>query len=561
MTLHHLGRPPIAVSSRSHRRWGFGALLVAVGVVAVAIPTVAAEADSGTSPSTALYVNATIGSDAGTGSTESPLKTIQDALNHASSGTTIYLAPGAYDENLVTRVSGTASEPITIQGPAPAQGTATVFGTTHVIDIANSYYVLRGFDVDGQQAVEQQTPISQWPTDLADVDAFKDSVQSSVHNDRLIYIDGGSGPAVTGTTIDNLRLTGAGGECLRVRDDTTGTVISDSTIQWCGMYGVQNAGVFTYHNGEGVYIGTSPKSTTLSNYSDDETADTTVSGDVITTFGSECFDVKEHSHDNTLTGTTCGDNTEPTADYGSNVELRGYDNVVTGSAIHDSAGFGVKIDSDTTADPDGGNSVTFNQLSGQAGSAFYNKPDAADGLVCGNQISANDTDSTSALTASCPPPPSTPTPSPTSTPTVTATPSPSPTPTETATPSPSPTESPTPTPSPSPTASQPSSPTTSSGPIVSMRKVVRRTHRARVTFRWFAPPRSSATTFDLRWRDGRRVRKLGSWRHPRAEQRSLVTKFPLRLKRQVTYCVEVRAQDQAGHRSAWTAARCVVRLR
>ena len=63
----------------------------------------------------------------------------------------------------------------------------------------------------------------------------------------------------------------------------------------------------TYHNGEGVYIGTSPQATT--NRCRRTTRSHTGSPGTGSDLGSECFDVKEHAHDNRLQGNDCPANT------------------------------------------------------------------------------------------------------------------------------------------------------------------------------------------------------------------------------------------------------------
>jgi hypothetical protein len=512
-------------------RWLSGLVAVAVAAGFVLIGSSAAagvQVTAGQSHRSILHVNPTTGSTKGAGTSASPLKTIQAALDQAIPGTTIDLAPGTYNGSLTTRVDGTSSEPITVQGPPPQQGTATLYGNGHVFGIENSHYVLRGFSIDGEQAVENQLPERLWPTDLDAATAFKDSVQSLVQDDRLIFIDSGAkAPPVTGTVIDGMTLTGAGGECIRIRDNANNNVVTHSIIRWCGMFGKKRAGAFTFHNGEGVYIGTSPKSTTESNYTDDAAADNLVSDDTISTFGSECFDVKEHSHDNTMTGDTCEDNTEPASDSGSNVELRGYDNVVADSVIRGSAGLGVKIAADSSTDANGGNSVEANQLSDQAGSAFFDKPNTPDGNVCGNVMSGADASTTSAWLAPCP------------------------------TSLPSPTGSPTTTPTPAPIASPPVV-----RPSVTMLKHVAKTRQRRIRFRWSAPRRvRAAETFELRIRQGRSGHHLGSWRAPRSERRTRATSHRLSAMQGFTYCVEVRARGNTGRRSRWTRRECVSRIR
>ena len=332
-----------------------------------------------------LYVNPVQGADTAEGTQAAPLRTIQQAMDRARPGTVIHLAAGTYNENVVTRVNGRSGARIVVEGPA--SGTATLFGTSHVMAIKNSYYTLRGFAIDGQEQVENQYPLSAWPTQMPQIERFKASVAPMVRNDRLIYIDSGSPLAgITGTIIDRMTLTGAGGECIRIRDNATNNIVENSTIRYCGMYARTIAGEFTYHNGEGVYIGTSPKSATLFNHRDDRSSGNVVTDDTITTYGSECFDVKENSYRNIFSDSLCADNTEPSQDQGSNVELRGYANTIDNDRLSTSAGYGLKIAADTAAENLGRNNIMANTFSGQAAGALYVESAAPPGRVCGNVV-------------------------------------------------------------------------------------------------------------------------------------------------------------------------------
>jgi hypothetical protein len=362
------------------------AIAIFIAALAVAgIPAVAAAA-----PQASIYVNPASGSDSGPGTSAKPLRTIQQAMNRAEPGTVIHLAAGGYDENVITKTSGMPGARITVEGPA--SGMATLYGTVRAMDIKNSYYTLQGFSIDGQQKIEARYPVSTWPTSTAQVAAFDATVAPFAVNDRLIYIDSGSATSgVTGTIIKNMTLTGAGGECVRIRNNATDNVIENSVIRYCGMYPVPQLGAYTYHNGEGVYIGTSPKSTDLVNSQADRSSSNLVANDTITTFGSECFDVKENAHGNTLSDSTCIDNTEPMQDLGSDVELRGYANMVTENQISSSLGYGVKITSDTPAEDLNHNIITGNTFAKIPAGALYDRSRSPLGQVCGNSVGANST--------------------------------------------------------------------------------------------------------------------------------------------------------------------------
>ena len=52
-------------------------------------------------------------------------------------------------------------------------------------------------------------------------------------------------------------------------------------IQWCGLFAKEaSATRYAWHNGEGVYIGTSPKSTDQPMYAGDTSSGNVVSGNV-----------------------------------------------------------------------------------------------------------------------------------------------------------------------------------------------------------------------------------------------------------------------------------------
>jgi Protein of unknown function (DUF1565) len=376
---------------------------VAVGVILLLV-FVILSSTGGPSPGPApvpgaetrqLYVSPT-GNDTGDGSQAAPLRTIQAALDDAEPGTVINLAPGEYREQPTTMRDGAPDAPITIRGPEsgrdPAgRGQAVLYGTGRIFNIDHSHYTLEGFTIDGQERLSA----AQLPTDLGTADAVKSSAQPQVQDSKLIYV-GSSDTArdITGVTIRNMFLTEAGTECVRLRNNANGNTIADSVIQYCGLRAGSSSsdddgGRFAYHNGEGVYIGTSPSSDDQPMHDNDTSSNNVVTGNVIRTFGSECLDVKENAHDNVFENNECSGNTEPREFNGSNVELRGHGNIVRGNVIADSAGWNVKIQSDDDGDYDnGGNSLEDNTLSGAAAEPVRIGTDASQGEFCGNRVTA-----------------------------------------------------------------------------------------------------------------------------------------------------------------------------
>jgi hypothetical protein len=102
-----------------------------------------------------LYVS-TSGSDSNSGSQAAPLRTITKAGSIASAGSTVHVADGTYNENVVTNSSGTASAYITyvsdhkwgakVVSPNSASGAAAWHNN-------GDYVTILGFDISGAGAV------------------------------------------------------------------------------------------------------------------------------------------------------------------------------------------------------------------------------------------------------------------------------------------------------------------------------------------------------------------------------------------------------------------------
>ncbi|MFP2924067.1 fibronectin type III domain-containing protein [Pyxidicoccus sp. 3LG] len=352
------------------------ALLLALLVV---VPSAAGAASLYVSPS---------GSDSNSGtSSTAPLKTIQAALDKAMAGTTIHLASGIYRERPVTKRAGTASAPITLKGPETGKARsgrykAVLFGTSRIFNIDHSYYVLEGFTIDGQEKLVSKA----YPTALSSVRSFKDANQGLVADGRLIYIGSANDSRdITGVVIRDMFLNGAGGECIRMRNNAHHNEVAHSVIQWCGMYGKgDDVDGYKYHNGEGVYVGTSPKSTDQPMYANDSSSYNHIHDNTIHTFGSECLNVKENAHDNTFARNDCRYNDEPLEFLGSLIELRGHANVLDSNVISGSRSYALKLKSDSGAYDKGGNSATNNTFREATGAFIRNDNSAPQQVFCGN---------------------------------------------------------------------------------------------------------------------------------------------------------------------------------
>jgi hypothetical protein len=287
---------------------------------------------------------------------------IQAALDRARPGDVIQLRPGTYKPTkaLQTKRHGQAHRPITIKGPesgldASQRNKAVVIASGHVFNIDHSYYVLDGFTVNGQPDLE----FADIPTTPHELLAYKDKNQSRIVDSRLIYI-GNSGRDVTGTVITNMFLTGAGGECIRMRNFTSDSKVTHSLIYRCGFV-AKNKG-YRYHNGEGVYIGTSPKSTDQPYHKNDGSNNNLIQNNVIQTFAAECVDIKENAAGNIIDSNQCLYGLGPDTVNEAILEVRGKRNQITNNTIQHSWGYGVKLWSDTAASG-GGNIVAGNRFS------------------------------------------------------------------------------------------------------------------------------------------------------------------------------------------------------
>ena len=322
----------------------------------------------------AAYFVSPTGSDANTGTNAAvPFKTIQKALDLAAPGSTITLAAGEYPESIVTKTAGTAASPITIKGPESGKSVSGRYqavvkskGTGgYVVAISHSNYA----STASRSTASPGSPAARTPPASPRVRGFKDGVQGKAMNTKLVYVGADvASRDITGTRISNMFLSGAGGECVRFRNRAAASLVVDSVIQWCGMLASgDDSSKYKYHNSEGVYVGTSPKSTDQPLYANDTSNGIVVRNSTINTFGGECFDVKENAHHNRIEDSDCGFNDEPLSFKGSNIELRGDHNLIRRTKVHDSRSWNVKLASDSAQYDKGGNSIQQSNFSGAAG--------------------------------------------------------------------------------------------------------------------------------------------------------------------------------------------------
>ncbi len=302
------------------------------------------------------------GSDSNDGRSEgSALKTIQKALNLAQPGDTVRLLPGTYNQDIVSVRNGTSSAPITITGPA----NAIVKGGSNgrIVQVHHDYLIFDGFTIDGQNG--------------------------STYRGRLIYVLGTEPrDGVTGLKIRNMKLTNAGGECVRLRYFVQQSEISNNTIGPCGRDDYPNGNwAGGGKNGEGIYIGTAPeqrgdgKNPTTD---PDQSNDNWIHHNTFDTQGNECVDIKESASGNIVEYNSCtGQKDENSAGFDS----RGNGNIFRYNESFNNLGSGIRLGGDTKNDGISndvyGNTLRNNK---QGGIKFQVAPQ---GLVCGNIMSGN----------------------------------------------------------------------------------------------------------------------------------------------------------------------------
>ncbi|WP_410813894.1 DUF1565 domain-containing protein [Micromonospora sp. 067-2] len=329
------------------------AVALTVGTMLAALPAAAARA----TPTNQVYVSPA-GDDSATGSAGAPFATLQRALDAAPSGATVHLAAGAYLQDAVTRQPG-----VTITGPRGAVLRGA--GGSRILQVRHDRTTLSGFTVDGLYGAQDSR------------DGYRD---------KLIYVMGTTpGDGVDGLRIRGMRLTNAGGECLRMRYLITGADVAYNEIDRCGVDDFVFSG--GGKNGEGIYLGTAPEQQGLNGAPDaraDVSRDNRIHHNRINTRGNECVDIKENSTANVVEFNWC---TGQVDDKSAGLDARGSGNTFRFNVVTGNLGAGVRFGGDRPTDGID-NSVYGNVVAGNAagGIKFQATPQ---GRVCGNLMYDN----------------------------------------------------------------------------------------------------------------------------------------------------------------------------
>jgi hypothetical protein len=314
----------------------------------------------------AIYV-APNGNNSNSGSSaSSPLRTIQTAVERAQPGDRIILAPGRYFQDVDTVRSGTATQPITIQGPSDAiiQGS----GDARIIEITHDHIRLLGFTVDGK---------------------INDGNSENDYRDKLVYVQGTQthrGPR--GLVIRSMTFLNAGGECLRLRYFIRNADVGFNHFENCGVHDFQfgTGG----KNGEAIYLGTS---STQWGDGKNPTSDADISTynrihhNTFITRGNECVDIKEGSVANIVEYNYCSDQRDPNS---GGFDSRSDNNIFRYNVSTNNQGAGVRLGGHTV---DGhfygqGNQVYGNTFTdNDAGTIKLQAPNQD--LICENTVTGS----------------------------------------------------------------------------------------------------------------------------------------------------------------------------
>ena len=304
------------------------------------------------------------GNDDQTGDTEDrALKTIQKAVDIAQPGESVYLLPGVYRQDVISKRSGFIDRPITIKGTKEA--IVKGGGKARIFEINHDYISLEEFTIDGLHG------------DASSVKGYRD---------KLIYVIGKTArKGVTGLKIISMSIKNAGGECVRLRYFAQKNEIANNTIGSCGAFDFKfNDGG---KNGEGIYIGTAPEQ--LSDGRNptkdrDESNSNWIHHNTINTQGNECVDIKEASFGNIVEYNNCSGQKDPES---GGLDSRGDKNVFRYNQISGSVGAGIRLGGDK--EKDGINNEVYGNIITNKAAGGIKIQRSPQGKICDNKMEGN----------------------------------------------------------------------------------------------------------------------------------------------------------------------------
>lgn len=242
-----------------------------------------------------IYVDPDSGSDSSIGRIDSPVRSIERALDLAGPGEKVRLTSGVYREDVITIRGGTSSLPITIEAAPGAQPVIDGGGFRTGPQILHSYIVFRGIEVKNMRFGMRI-----------------EGARNVVVRDSVIH--------------------GVGGECLRLQYGAFRNTVLNNRIFDCGLV----------TNGEGIYVGTAPEQSARNSGQPDRSTNNVIDGNEIFRV-TEGIDLKEDANYNTVRFNTVSEARDPNS---GGINIRSDSNNVYGNSSRDSAGSGFRIGGD-----------------------------------------------------------------------------------------------------------------------------------------------------------------------------------------------------------------------
>nr|WP_289847750.1 right-handed parallel beta-helix repeat-containing protein [Pseudoalteromonas sp. C2R02] len=228
---------------------------------------------------------------------------------------------GVYHQKFHSIISGTKQEPITIKGNVSTivKGLVNNIKSKKIVEIKHSYIHLKGFTIDGHSGEHQRA-----------ID----------YKDKLLLVQGNEQSPIRGVEIKGMRVLNALGECIRLKDFTQYTRISNNIIKNCGLKDYKFGR--GKKNGEAIYIGTAPEQ--LKSKSLDTSSYNEIKGNNLDPQGGECIDIKEGANHNLIAENNCFGGLDI---HSGSISIRSSFNRIIGNYIFDNHGSGIRIGGDT----------------------------------------------------------------------------------------------------------------------------------------------------------------------------------------------------------------------
>jgi len=248
-----------------------------------------------------------------------PNNSVQEAIESARPGDTVYLEDGIYFQSFDTARDGKPGSPITIEGSKGAIVKGD--GRGRIIQVLHDYIHLVGFTVDGLNG---------------------DPNREQSYSNKLVYVQGtGERDGVDGLKVLSMTFMNSGGEALRLRYFVRDAEVAYNSFHNTGLYDFRFEG--GGKNGEAIYVGTSSNQfsdVTNPTPGPDRTSGNWIHDNFFDTQGNECVDIKEGAYNNVVEYNTCTGQEDPNS---GGLSARGDGNIIRYNEIYGNAGTGVRL--------------------------------------------------------------------------------------------------------------------------------------------------------------------------------------------------------------------------